>query len=203
LVPYLEGRGYNVVTQARTNAAAQYLFDLNDWDVSLDNLTAIQPSIIINLVGHTSVEICQHQVNLAYLTNTRTVENIARWIMQTRSSCYLIQISTDHVYDNLGPHVEDQVTITNNYAMTKYAGEMAAAQVYSSVLRANFVGRSKASTRSSLTDWVFSSLSEEKKIQVLSDVLFSPLNMETLSSMVELVIKKNLLVYIIWVQAKG
>ncbi len=191
LTPHLKAGGHNIVTHARKKGTADFIFNLDDWDVTCEFLTQIQPAIIVNLVGLTSVELCQQQTHAGYLANTRTVENLARWIKQSCAACHLIQISTDQVYDGDGPHTEDSVTLTNNYALTKYAGEIAAAQVQSTILRTNFVGRSKVSYRESLTDWVYTSLKNGKNVQVLTDVLFSPLSMKTLVEMIELVIRNK------------
>ncbi len=188
LAPHLKSTGYNIVTHARKKGSADFVFDLDDWNTTCEFLTQIQPSTIVNLVGLTSVELCQQQTHAGYLANTRTVENLARWIKQSNAPRHLIQISTDQVYDGDGPHTEDNITLTNNYALTKYAGEIAAAQVQSTILRTNFVGRSKVSNRESLTDWVHTSLTARKNVKVLTDVLFSPLSMKTLVEMIELVI---------------
>ena len=165
--------------------------DLDDWDLTCQFLTQINPAIIVNMVGLTSVDQSQQDMHKALQTNTQTVVNIAKWIRQLNSSCHLIQISTDHLYDGLGPHSEENVTLTNNYSVTKYAGEIAAGQVQSTILRTNFVGRSKVSFRESLTDWVYTSLALGKNVQVLSDVLFSPLSLKTLVKMIKLVIQKK------------
>jgi dTDP-4-dehydrorhamnose reductase len=191
LAPHLRSTGHNILTHARKKGTADFIFDLNDWDATCKFLTQIQPTIIVNLVGLTSVETCQQQTHAGYLANTRTVENIVRWIKQSTAACHLIQISTDQVYDGDGPHTEDDITLTNNYALTKYAGEIAAAQIQSTILRTNFVGRSKVSGRESLTDWVYTSLKNGKNVQVLTDVLFSPLSMKTLIEMLELVIRNK------------
>jgi dTDP-4-dehydrorhamnose reductase len=188
LVPHLKLGGYNIITHARKKNTADFVFDLVDWETTFKLLTQIEPSIIVNLVGLTNVELCQQQTHAGYLANTRTVENIARWIKQSDTPCHLIQVSTDQVYDGDGPHTEDGITLTNNYAMTKYAGEIIAAQVESTIVRTNFVGRSKVGYRESLTDWVYTSIKNGKNMQVLTDVLFSPLSMKTLVEMLELVI---------------
>lgn len=190
LVPHLRKCGYEVVTHART-AEADYKFDLSDRVNSYEQLEQIQPRLIINLVGLTSVDLCEEQVQLAYLVNTRTVENLANWILSSGAGCHLVQISTDQVYDGIGLHTEDEITITNNYGFSKYAGELAAGRVPSTILRTNFVGRSKASHRESLTDWVYTSLTCGKHVQVLNDVYFSPLSMETLVELIELVVEKK------------
>ncbi len=190
LVPHLKKCGYRVVTHAHTTQA-DFMFDLSDMEKSYQVLDKIQPSVIINLVSLTNVELCEDQVNLAYLTNTRTVENIAHWIASSEVGCHLVQISTDHVYDGVGLHTEDNTTITNNYAFSKYAGELAAVQVPSSILRTNFVGRSKVSYRESLTDWVYSAMTGNQQVQVLSDVYFSPLSITMLVEMIALVVEKK------------
>lgn len=190
LTPFLKAHGYATVTHARTGGA-DFLADLANKDKTFELLTQIQPSVIIHLAGLTSVEFCQERPNAAYLANTLTVENLVNWILQTGSTCHLVQISTDQVYDGAGLHTEDQVTLTNNYAFSKYAGELAAARVPSTILRTNFIGRSKVSNRESLTDWVYTSLTGGKHIQVLRDVFFSPLSMATLVEMIQFVIERR------------
>jgi dTDP-4-dehydrorhamnose reductase len=190
LVPLLRSYGQNVVTHAR-QSKADHSFNLTDEHQTAALLDELQPRTVVNLAGLTSVERCQEQPNESYLVNTRIVENLTSWIRQSGTDCHLVQISTDQVYDGKGPHTEDKITLTNNYAFSKYAGELAAAQVSSTVLRTNFVGRSKISRRESLTDWVYNSLTGRKHVQVLDDVYFSPLSITTLVGLINLVIEKK------------
>jgi dTDP-4-dehydrorhamnose reductase len=190
LAPYLEKYRYQIMTHANTTQA-DVMFDLSNRIKSYEFLEQIKPDVIINLVSLTSVELCEHQVNLAYSVNTSTVESLTYWIRSTKADCHLVQISTDHVYDGIGLSVEDDVMITNNYALSKYAGELAASQVPSTILRTNFVGRSKVSYRESLTDWVYKSLTENKHVQVLDDVYFSPLSISILVEMIRLAVQKK------------
>ncbi len=190
LLNVLRKKGYIVKTHARTSDA-DFLVDLSDTKETFKLLENIKPAIIINLTGQISVELCQDKPNTAYLANTKTVESLANWIEKSEVNCHLIQISTDHLYDGKGPHTEEQVTLTNNYAFSKYAGELAAIRVPSTVLRTNFIGRSKAAHRESLTDWVYASLSNNTTIQVLDDVFFSPLSMITLAKMICLVVEEK------------
>lgn len=176
LTPYLKNLGYQVIAHAN-DRQADVNFNLCSLKLTEQFLDNINPDIIINLVSLTSVEVCEENINLAYLTNTCTVENIVHWIKCKNSKCHLIQISTDHVYDGLGPHLEESVRIANNYALTKYSGELAASMVNSTILRTNFVGRSMVSYRESLTDWVYRSVLSNKRMEVLDDVYFSPLSM--------------------------
>lgn len=185
LVPLLKIRRCKVITHARSGDA-DCLADLSVTDEVFKLLDKTRPEIIINLVGMTDIDLCETQPNQAYLLNVRTVENIANWIKQKKTSCHLLHISTDQVYDGANLHHEELVTLTNYYAFSKYAGELAAASVPSTILRTNFFGRSYCPKRVSLTDWIFRSLSNNDFIQVFNDVLFSPISMSTLAEMIEL-----------------
>lgn len=188
LTEYLKLAGFSVITHGKSSEA-DYMVDLSDSEKSWNLLSSIQPSCIVNLVSLTNVDECENNINSAYMANTHVVENLVHWIKKNKKNCHLIQISTDHVYDGSELHPEGAITLTNTYAFSKYAGELSAMQVPSSILRTNFIGRSKISHRESLSDWVYTSLTNTKHIQVLDDVYFSPLSMNTLVEMIQLVIE--------------
>lgn len=190
LLPFLVSCGHDVKTHSR-DTGGQYHADLTDLKDTYDLLGKIEPEIIINLIGLTDVDRCEAEPNQAYLLNVLTVKNISSWIKQTKTPCHLVHISTDQVYDGIKRHDEENVTLTNYYAFSKYAGELAATNVSSTILRTNFFGRSHCAKRTSLTDWLFRSLSNSDSIQVFDDVLFSPLSMTTLSTMIELSMHKK------------
>jgi len=190
LVPFLDSHWHEVSTHSRGDGG-HYQADLNDPIGTNELLEKIEPEVIVNLVGLTDVDRCETQPNQAYLANVRTVENIADWIKQEKAPCHLVHISTDQVYDGAGPHTEEQATLMNYYAFSKYAGELAAASVSSTILRTNFFGRSHCVKRASLSDWLFRSLSNGDSIQVFDDVLFNPISMITLSEMIELIMQKK------------
>lgn len=190
LVPHLKESGHKVVTHARSTQA-DFIVDLSDRVKTGEMLTGVQPRLIINLVGLTNVDQCEEQVKYAYLANTSSVENLVSWIQETDANCHLVQVSTDQVYDSVGLNTEDQINITNSYALSKYAGELAAVRVPSTVLRVNFVGRSNVSHRESLTDWAYKSLRSAKYVEVLDDVYFSPLSITTLVQIIQMVVQRK------------
>tara|TARA_B100000795_G_C22780038_1_gene431848 strand:- start:285 stop:1157 length:873 start_codon:yes stop_codon:yes gene_type:complete len=192
LVPYLKDSGHNILTHG-FSCKADFMFDLADNIKTLQMLEEVKPTLIINLVSMTSVEMCEEKVNLAYLANTHTVENLTQWLKTSKTQCHLIHISTDHVYDGDGIHLntEDNVKITNSYAFSKYAGELALSGLPCTILRTNFVGRSLLKNRESLTDWVFKSSKNGAHVNVLNDVYFSPLSLLVLCEMLALVIQKK------------
>jgi len=188
LGPYLRSCEYEVLTHSRSERS-QFQVDLDDTIKTYEMLDRISPDSIINLAALTDVDLCEIEPNKAFLANVRTIENISNWINQRRSSCHLVHISTDQVYDSVCLHTEDSVKLTNYYGFSKYAGELAASSIPSTILRTNFFGRSRCSNRSSLTDWLYRSLTRSDFIEVFDDVMFSPLSMSTVSEMIELSVR--------------
>lgn len=191
LVPFLNQKDFRVITHEK-HSQADYKADLSNPQATSDLLDQIKPDTLINLVGLTDVDLCETQPNSAYITNTRIIENITNWIFDKKAPTHLIQISTDQVYDGNGPHKEHSVTLTNYYAFSKYAGELIATRVPSTIIRTNFFGFSLCDHRQSITDWLFNSLSDGIDIQVFDDVKFSPLSMTTLAEMIHQIIQKKL-----------
>lgn len=187
LVPYLRSSGLDLIAHGNSQKA-DVMFDLTSKNETTKYLDIINPTIIINLVGNTNVEECEKNINKAYLINTKTVENLSTWIQATRQ-CHLVHISTDHVYDGKDLNLEDHINLKNTYALTKYAAEIAATRVPCSILRTNFVGKSKSPNRKSLSDWVYTSLKEKKMVEALSDVYFSPLSLMTLCIIIGKILK--------------
>lgn len=190
LVPYLRESSYNVIGLGKSKQS-DFNIDLTDSETASILLDTLKPKVIINLVALTNVDLCESEPQRAYALNVKVVENLSSWILTADTECHLIQISSDHVYDGLGPHLEHSLSILNQYAMSKLAGELAARLVPSTILRTNFFGQSKCVTRTSLSDWIFSSLRQSTPISVFSDVFFSPLSIPTLCSYIEKCIAKR------------
>lgn len=195
LVPLLQERGHQVIRMGHSHASDLNI-DLTSYDQTARALDQARPEIIINLTALTNVDRCETHPQEAYLLNVKTVENLSTWMKTASQACHLIQISTDQVYDGLGPHGEGELTIRNYYAMSKLAGEFVAGAVPSTVLRTNFVGCSQCDGRASLTDWLHDALLAETSVNVFEDVMFSPLAISTLCDCIErCVIEKPLGVF--------
>lgn len=175
--------GYRVLKQSRGNSGDICCDPTNKEEVTRI-IISIQPVAVINLVALSNVDVCEIDLPAAYMANVRSVEVLVSAILETQSRPHLIHISTDHVYKGVGPHIESSVSPINNYAMTKYAGELLARQVGATILRTNFIGKSRNSSRQSLTDWIFQSLVEGREFTVFDDVFFSALSMQALSNYV-------------------
>ena len=188
LTPYLKNQGLKVFCVSRElKHKSDLIIDYMDEELFTTILNKIKPSIIINLAALTDVDKCQLYPHEAYLANVMVVERASSWIKENEN-CHLIQISTDHVYDGVGPHFEDDVKLINYYGFSKYAGELAALNVPSTILRTNFFGKSKNNERLSFSDWAYKSLINKEKIFVFDDVFFSPLCMQSLIQFINIII---------------
>ena len=184
LSPILEMSGHKVLLQGR-GATAQLQFEPTNITKLSTILKRNAPEIIINLAALTSVNECQTAPHLAYEANTKIVETIATAIKLSGKRIHLIQMSTDHLYDGTDNSSENDIKPSNVYAITKYAGELAARTVGATILRTTFIGSvTNSYQRKTLSDWIVSSLQAKKTITVFEDVIFSPLYIKTLCGIV-------------------
>lgn len=165
------------IGRARSN---DFICDASNSEELIKVLSKIQPNIILNLAALTDVDYCEKNPDHAFTVNTKIVENIVTWIESSSQECHLIQISTDQVYDSKGPHFENNISLTNYYAFSKYAGELIASRVSSTILRTNFFGKSECYGKISFTDWLHKSFLGKENFFLFDDVFFSPLSMESL-----------------------
>ena len=183
LCPILERYGYHVIKQSREPHGDICYDPTNKQDVS-HFLNFLQPTAVVNLIALSNVDTCETDLRAAYQTNVHCVEAIASAMMDMPLPPHLIQISTDHLYQGVGPHDESSASPINLYALTKFTGELVASQVGATVLRTNFFGKSRHHERLSFSDWIYESLVNRREFTVFDDVYFSALNMDTLSIMV-------------------
>jgi dTDP-4-dehydrorhamnose reductase len=194
LVPALRLLGYNVLTQSRSDGADLRL-DLYNRTAVMDVLIQYHPAVVLNLVAETNVDQCEINPQLAWKANAGVVEIltecIAAFVQRLGNPPHLVHLSTDQVYNGLGPHTEKDVNLTNVYGMSKYAGEIFAQRVDSTVLRTNFYGRSRRPSRVSFTDWLVRSLREKTPITVFDDVKFSAVHIDTLTKIIAQCIERR------------
>lgn len=182
LVPYIASQGYDVISHGMTKGA-DYKADLCSIEETNIMLDEIKPELIIHLACLSNVDACEQDKNLAYRLNVLTTENVVKWI-ENNPGTRLVYISTDHVYDGDSVHKEEEVTIRNTYAFSKYCAEVAASRINSISLRVDFFGKSMTAGRSSFTDWIINALQQKNKITLLTDVYINPLSFETIQKMI-------------------
>jgi dTDP-4-dehydrorhamnose reductase len=190
LLPHLRSCGHEVLGLSRKAGEVLHA-DPTDFDRVSLALDKGRPDVIVNLAAQTNIDECEKCPQNAYLANVKIVENLVRWIENNGNPSHLVQISTDQFYDSLGPHKEDDISLKNYYGFSKYAGELVAEKVNSTILRTNFFGHIRGPGKMSFSDWLIDSLVNEKMITVFDDVYFSPLSLQRLVELLEQVILKR------------
>lgn len=185
LCPHLTKAGHSVMRQGRADGA-EFRNSLADSKAVNDLIVQAHPEIVINLTAMTNVDQCEREPDSAFRANTLLPEWTAQALKGT--SARMVQISTDQIYDGDGPHSETAPVIRNTYALSKYAGELAALSCEATVLRTNFFGKSRCERRASFSDWIFQSLRAGIPLTVFDDVLFSPLSIASLCQRIERVV---------------
>ena len=187
LAPRLALAGVDIITHG-SSLPADINADLRCRETTFATLDHVMPSAIVNLVAVTNVDGCEDWPQDAYLLNVRAVENIAAWVTrhpQTR----LIQISTDHLYDGPGFNREDEISLLNIYAYSKYCAEIVASSANATILRTNFFGQ-VGLTQKTFVDLLVAGLRGASTVRLVTDVLFSPLHVNTLCEMIRHVLER-------------
>lgn len=185
LGPSLEARGFEVIRHGHASKSnVEINVDVSSFSALDEAVSLVKPDLIVNLVALTNVDQCDKDPNQSYKLNTKPVENLVR--LQELSNFHIVHISTDHNYDgdNDSESSENDIIIRNMYGFSKYAGDLAARQGASTVLRTNFFGKSEHPSRQSFTDWLTRCFANGESVKGFSDVYFSPLSMTTLTKII-------------------
>jgi dTDP-4-dehydrorhamnose reductase len=157
---------------------ADLMLDITDDSALAEAITRLRPDIIINCAALVNHDKCEKNPEPAYRVNARAVGIMAESASKTGS--YLVQISTDHYYtgDVDLKHPESfPVRLINEYARTKYAGEIFALTCAGAlVVRTNIVGFRDREERPSFAEWVIRALNENAPITMFDDFYTSSLH---------------------------
>ncbi len=151
------------------------------------------PDIIINAIAIVNLQKCEDDYNLAYETNVLIAKKLA--LIAQKHNSYFIHISTDHFYnDTKIRHTEkDDIILLNNYAKTKYEAEKEALNTYSKalVVRTNIIGF-RNNKIDSFFEWLIRSLKNQDSISLYTNFYTSPIDINSLSSLLIECFKKKL-----------
>lgn len=170
---------YDIVGSSRTGVNP---FDLMDYDSISVLVSEIKPDIIINAAALVNIDKCESDPTKAYLLNARSVCGIVN--AASKYNSYFIQISTDHYFTGEGKkkHTEeDRIKLINEYARTKYVGEIFALTYPKSlVIRTNIVGFRKRG-ESTFVEWIIKSLKSKSVITCFEDYFISSIDVRQLA----------------------
>jgi len=155
-------------------------------------IKTLEPNIFINLAAITDLDFCETNQEITYKINTEFPSLVSRTLKLAKKSYYIIQISTDQVYEGRGPHEEQNANPINYYSQTKLEIDKILLNYNSISLRTNFFGKSSNDRKLSFSDKIYDSCLNNKELNVFNDVYFSPVSFNTIFYVINNLIKKNL-----------
>ena len=146
-------------------------------DALAGHLDPLQPSLLINAAAITDLEQCERDPAVAGWLHARLPALLAGWAQ--RSGTPWVQVSTDHYFSGNENRLHDEaapVTLLNEYARGKYAGESAAlASAQALVVRTNIVGRRGWPGQPSFAEWAVQALQGPAPVSAYTDAWASSL----------------------------
>ncbi len=181
VVRQAEMRGLKVLPVARSKVL--HPLDISDGSATVAFIRQHRPSAVINCAAIVDLDYCENSPSEAYLVNARAVLVIARACSELGSR--LIHVSTDHYFTGDAELKHDEcarVSLLNEYAATKFAGE-AFAQAFNTglVVRTNVTGWRGWSHRKTFIEWAVESIEEEGPIGAFSDFFTSTIDAGSLA----------------------
>ena len=174
-VKYTNFELFGVGRSQRSSLGLKVYFqgDICDLDF-LKKISEYKYDFIIHCAAIVNLDTCESNYNLAEKTHIIASKNLAFF---NPSSVYFY-ISTDSVFDgsNIRNTEEDIPKPLNNYALTKYLGGEEVRKIHKSSyeLRVNLYGFNTPSG-SSLFEWAYQELKDNKEIKGYDNVYFNPL----------------------------
>ena len=194
---FLGEKLHNVVIK---NKISVEISDYKKNGIDVTNISSINkffeihcPEIVVNCSAVSRVDECEKNPKHALNVNAYGAENVAKACKKYNAK--LIHISTDSVFNGKkGMYTEsDKLEPINEYSRTKKIGEELVRKTLDNhiIIRTNFYGKNE--NGNNLFNWILSSLENNEKITGFSDVIFNPLEINNLCSMIiELISSKFL-----------
>ena len=168
--------GCRVTTAARHGA--DLCVDARDADALARVVGDERPDVLINAAADVDLAHCERDPAGAFAVNARPSEVLAP--LCERIGCRYVYVSTDHFYTGHGDarHAEDApVTIVNEYARTKRAGEeLALAAAGALVVRTNIVGFRAIPGPTTFVEWAIDSMRRRAPVTLFDDYFTSSID---------------------------
>ena len=162
-------------TQLAKNQRNVQKLDITDKENISNVLESFKPDIIINCAAYTNVDGSEINKDLAHQVN---VEGLRNLIQLSDINTYLIQISSDYVFDgDSGPYSEDEHTFpVNYYGKTKLEAEniLRGTRRKWAIFRPNVLYSSDLFSKGNFFAWVYRSLLKKDSIYVVTDQISNP-----------------------------
>lgn len=168
------------------------LLDLSEITSITDAILLLKPDLVVHTAGLTNVDECEKNRELSEETNITLSLNVAIACKKTETK--LVHISTDHLYDGKKQYLkeDEEVSPVNIYGETKAASEEKVLENNPAalIIRTNFYGYG-TSYRKSFSDFIINNLKSNQSVDLFDDVFYTPIIIESLVSIVHLLVDKN------------
>ena len=159
-------------------------FDICNIESIKKKIDEIKPDYIINCSALTNLDQIESNPATAYAVNAYGAKNLA--IVSLKKKIKFIHISTDSVFDGKkGSYKEEDLpNPINEYSKSKKMGEDLIKEISEKhvIVRTNFYGNNQDGKF--LFNWIVKNLQQKIPITGFHDVIFNPLEIENLSSMI-------------------
>lgn len=168
--------------------------DLREDFLLTECFEAVRPDVVINAAAVVNLQKCEKAIEETYRTNSRLCSVLSMLSKKYRS--YFVHVSTDHYYcgDNKKKHKEtDELNLVNEYARSKFAGEMfALTNPNAVVLRTNIVGFRKNGSPTFL-EWAINSMRQKEKMTLFDDFFTSSMHVKQFAEITMDIVQKRLI----------
>ena len=168
------------------------IFDLAEKEKTLGVISEIKPHVVVHTAALTNVDYCETHQDEALRANFVASENVAEACSATGAK--MVYVSTDSVFDGKkGNYNEKSKTNPLNfYAKTKLFGEKVVTEKNSNttVVRTNMFGWNMLE-KNSLSEWIYFGLKKGEKLNLFTDVFFTPLIVNNLGRVIAELIEKD------------
>jgi dTDP-4-dehydrorhamnose reductase len=159
-----------------------------------DLILNTKPEYIINTAAYTNVDKSETEKELATAINVYGVDYLSKYANQV--SAHFIHISSDYVFDGQkGPYTEeDETNPIGFYGLTKLLGEKAIIKNTSlyTIIRTNVLYGPTKYGRADFVKWVYNSLSEGEKINIVTDQINNPTYLKDLAKAILTITENNI-----------
>ncbi|MCB0496667.1 MAG: SDR family oxidoreductase [Cyclobacteriaceae bacterium] len=179
-------------SQFEGNKADEFLvFDLRKSDYR-ELIEWAKPNVIINCAAITNGNLCEENINDAFEINGFTVHKLMK---HTQNDVKIIQISTDAVFNSFSHLAKEQNNVgpENVYGKSKELGEffLLNSNREFSIIRTTIVGLNSNKNKEGFTEWIIRSVKNGTKINLFSDVYFTPITIWDLANSIDRLISSN------------
>ena len=183
LTLYLINKGFQVIAASRgacrliTDAPFIYEeIDITNEKAFIELVKTHQPQVIVHNAAMSKPDECHNKPTECVLNNIVATQNVIQ--AATLVNSYLLYVSTDFVFGENGPHIEDAPTSPLNvYGNSKLIAErlVEASGLKTAIMRPVLMyGPLLQGMKPTFIHWVMNNILEKKKIKVVNDQWRTP-----------------------------